>query len=216
MRKIRQKSLELDFVDYVFCTHSHCDHTDPYTVSDIARVNSKAVFVAPKAYAADLTKYGVAEDKIVYAVADEQIKLGKISVMPVPAAHEELVRDENGLYSNLGYKFDFGEVTLFHAGDCCLYDGIEQRVFGVDVMCLPVNGRSYYKRYIRDIIGNMDAYEAAELCKNIGAKLLIPMHFDLYEVNGLSAASVVDAINAQNPSLCFHIFRPGERYIYSN
>ena len=210
------KADELDFVDYVFCTHQHYDHTDPYTISDIAKVNKKAVFVAPETYADQLTAYGVSKDKIIGAIADECIALDGISVTPVPAAHEELVCDENGLYSNLGYVFNLGKITLFHAGDCCLYEGIEKRLDGVDVMCLPVNGRSYYKRYVRDIIGNMDAFEAAELCKNVGAKMLIPMHFDLYAINGLSAASVVDAIEAQNPELSYHIFRPGERYIYSN
>ena len=90
------KADELDFVDYVFCTHQHYDHTDPYTISDIAKVNKKAVFVAPKTYADQLTAYGVSKDKIIGAVADECVNLDGISVIPVPAAHEELVCDENG------------------------------------------------------------------------------------------------------------------------
>ena len=207
---------ELDFVDYVFCTHEHADHTDPETVSGIAKVNKKAVFIAPATYSDKLLSYGVAEDKLIGAVADKEILLDGIKVMPVPAAHEELNCDGNGRYANLGYRFDFGGITLFHAGDCCIYEGLSEKLGNVDVMCLPVNGRSYYKRFVRDIIGNMDAYEAAELCGEVSAKLLIPMHFDLYAVNGLSGASVVDALDAQNKELCFHIFRVGERYIYSN
>ena len=207
---------ELDFVDYVFCTHDHADHTDPETISGIAKVNKKAKFIAPAPYAEKLCDYGVAEDKIIGAVADFELSFANIKVMPIPAAHEELTCDENGRYANLGYRFDLGGVTLFHAGDCCVYDGLAERLGNVDVMCLPVNGRSYYKRYVRDIIGNMDAYEAAELCSAVNTKLLIPMHFDLYAVNGLSGASVVDALDAQNKDLCFHIFRVGERYIYSN
>ena len=30
---------ELDFIDYVFCTHDHTDHADPVTLGEIARVN---------------------------------------------------------------------------------------------------------------------------------------------------------------------------------
>jgi len=30
---------ELDFVDHVFCSHAHSDHTDPWTLSKIAKVN---------------------------------------------------------------------------------------------------------------------------------------------------------------------------------
>ena len=33
---------EFDFVDYVLCTHAHYDHADPYTLSAIASVNTKA------------------------------------------------------------------------------------------------------------------------------------------------------------------------------
>jgi hypothetical protein len=42
------------------------------------------------------------------------------------------------------------------------------------------------------------------------------MHIDLYAVNGISNASFVDAVDATNKELCFHIFRPGERYIYAD
>ena len=33
---------DLDFIDYVFCTHAHFDHMDPDTLSAVARVNTKA------------------------------------------------------------------------------------------------------------------------------------------------------------------------------
>jgi L-ascorbate metabolism protein UlaG (beta-lactamase superfamily) len=207
---------ELDFVDYVFCTHEHSDHTDPYTVSGIAKVNKKAIFIAPATYSDKLAEYGVNKENIIGALADEKIRFDCFEVLTVPAAHEELVTDEDGRYANLGYRFNFGEVSLFHAGDCCVYEGLADRLGQVDVMCLPVNGRSYYKRYVRDIIGNMDTYEAVELCGEVNAKMLIPMHFDLYAVNGLSGASIVDAIDAYNDKLCFHVFRAGEKYIYSN
>ena len=38
------KAEELDFIDYVFCTHSHFDHADPDTLSKLVKVNSKARF----------------------------------------------------------------------------------------------------------------------------------------------------------------------------
>ena len=36
---------ELDFVDYVFCTHSHYDHADPETLKNINSVNKKAKYI---------------------------------------------------------------------------------------------------------------------------------------------------------------------------
>ena len=42
---------ELDFIDYVFCTHDHADHADPDTLSGIASANEKALFFAPQGVA---------------------------------------------------------------------------------------------------------------------------------------------------------------------
>lgn len=207
---------ELDFVDYVFCSHSHYDHADPITLGAMAKVNKKAKYIVPAPIVDAIVGYGVSRDDIIPALSGEKIALTDgVSVLPLPSAHEDLVTDELGRYDALGYKLFLDGATLYHAGDCCIYDGLEEALGQVDIMCLPVNGRSYYKRYIKDIIGNMDAYEASELCTHVGAKLLIPMHIDLYAVNGISLASFVDAVEATNKSLCFHIFRPGERYIYS-
>ena len=205
---------ELDFIDLVFCSHGHYDHADPDTLSAIARVNKKAKYIVPAPIADDVASYGVPKDSIVKAYADRAIDLDGMTILPVPAAHEELEVNERGEYSALGYKVDLGGTVIFHAGDCCVYDGLSQRLGKVDIMCLPVNGRSYYKRYVMDIIGNMTAYEAAELCKIVNADLLIPMHYDLYDVNCLSTSAVVDGIESASKSLCYHLFKPGERYIY--
>ena len=206
---------ELDFVDYILCSHSHYDHTDPWTLAEIARVNRKAKYIIPAPFVDRVVGYGVSRDAIIEAYTDREIKLDGALVTPVPAAHEELSPDENGNYDCLGYKVAVGEVSLFHAGDCCLYDGLLERVQGTDVMMLPVNGRSYFQRYVRNIIGNMTAAEAAELCRVAGAKMLIPMHFDLYSVNCVATSTVVEQIEATAKALPYHIFKPGERYIFA-
>ena len=205
---------ELDFVDIVFCSHSHYDHADPDTLSAIARVNKKAKYVVPAPIADTVAGYGVPRESIIPAYADSPIALDGITVLPVPAAHEELETNEKGEYSSLGYKVDLGGTVIFHAGDCCIYDGLSERLGKVDIMFLPVNGRSYYKRYVMDIIGNMTAYEAAELSLRANADLLVPMHYDLYDVNCLSTSSVVDGIESASKALAYHLFRPGERFIY--
>lgn len=206
---------ELDFVDYVFCSHAHYDHTDPWTISEIAKVNKKAKYIVPAPFSYKVEGYGVRKNDVISAYADREIELDGVTVTPIPAAHEELTPDENGNFDCLGYKVTVGGVTLFHAGDCCIYHGLAERVQGTDVMMLPVNGRSYFQRYVRDIIGNMTAAEAAELCRVCGAKMLIPMHFDLYDVNCLASSTVVEQIEAAAKNLPYHIFKPGERYIFA-
>lgn len=204
---------ELDFVDYVLCTHAHYDHMDPYTLEAIAACNSKAVFIAPEPIKETLYEYGVSKDRVIGAVADKPLQLDGCSVIPVPAAHEELHPDNAGNYPELGYKLCFGDYALFHAGDCCIYDGLVERLEQVDVLMLPVNGRSYFKRYEDDIIGNMTAEEAVVLAKKVMPDYLIPMHFDLYDINCIPAAQFVDTLHSLAPTQKFHIFMPGERYI---
>ena len=68
----------------------------------------------------------------------------------------------------------------------------------VDVLMVPVNGRSYYK--LRDnIIGNMTAEEAIILAKETNAGMIIPMHYDLYDINRINPAYFVDCLFSMHP-----------------
>jgi L-ascorbate metabolism protein UlaG (beta-lactamase superfamily) len=107
----------------------------------------------------------------------------------------------------------FGNTTLFHAGDCCIYDGLTNLLGQIDILMVPVNGRSYYKLQ-DDIVGNMNAVEAVLLAKKIHARLLVPMHFDLYDVNCINPAHFVDCLYNINPGQAFHMFSVGEKYIW--
>lgn len=204
----------LNEIDVVLCTHSHYDHADPITLAALAKSSPKAVFVVPAPIVDTVASYGVDKSRIIGAYADKPLSVDALTVLPVPAAHEELSPDADGNYECLSYKLEIGGFTVFHAGDSLVYKGLTQRLGQVDVMMLPVNGRSYFKRYRDDIIGNMTAYEAADLSATVGAKLLVPMHFDLYDVNCVSTSSVVDAIEATAPTLPYHIFKPAERFLF--
>lgn len=209
------KAEELDFIDYVFCTHAHFDHADPETLSTVARINKKAKYIVSAGISNILSEYGVNEERIISVKCDERVKLCEdIYVTAVPAAHEELHIDEHGSYMEVGFKFELGNIKLFHSGDCCPYDGLEKRLEGTDILIMPVNGRNYFKRYENDIIGCFDSEEALTIAERINAKLLIPCHIDLYEINGLNPAYFTDCWNNRKNPPSFHIFKPGEKYLY--
>lgn len=206
---------DLDFVDYVFCTHTHYDHTDPDTIDGMLKTNQKALFFGCPEVAKAFRSYGVPEDRIKTLCAGKSFSLfDSVSVTSVPAAHEELHRDENGEYTETGFLFNFAGTRLFHGGDGCPYDGLEEQLKGTDILILPINGRDDYRRYVQDIIGCFNSTEAITLAKNIGADMLIPVHFDLYDVNCLNPAIFVNDLQKLNPAQKFHIFMPGEGYIY--
>lgn len=204
----------LDFIDYVFCSHEHGDHTDPWSLTAIAKASPNARFIVPAPLRAMVSGFGINENRILPAIADQVIDLPGASVLPVPAAHEQLEPDAQGLYRALGYRVTLGENVIYHAGDSCLYDGLEARLGQVDVAMLPVNGRDYY-RLGKNIIGNMDVREAAILAAHVQAKLLLPLHFDLYPVNEISPAVIADELYRYAAPVPFHICRPGERVLFA-
>ena len=203
-----------DFVDYILCTHAHYDHADPYTLSKLAKINSKAKFIAPEPIKETIQSYGISEDRMIGAIADKVIDLDGCKIIPVPAAHEELRTDENGNYYDMGYKIIFDDISIYHGGDCCIYEGLTERLMNTDILMVPVNGRSYYKRYVEDIIGNMTCEEAIILAKETGADMIVPMHYDLYDCNRINPAQFADCLFSMNPMQKFHMFAPGEVYIY--
>ncbi len=205
---------ELDFLDVVLCTHSHYDHTDPWTLPKIAAANPNTKFVIPAPEVETLLSYGIARDRIVPAYADRPLMLGHATVTPIPSAHEVFHTDAEGNYCELGYIIDDGENRIFHAGDMCMYDGLVERLQHIDVAILPINGRDYF-RNANDIIGNFDSVEAVTLSKLIGARLLVPVHHDLYEVNKVNPACFVDTLMTVNREQRYHIFAPAEKYIYA-
>lgn len=210
---------DLDFVDFVLCTHDHADHTDPDTIAGILSVNRHARFLGTHAVAACFVQIGVPADRITALSNDETAVLcDGITVTNVPAAHEELHPDADGNYCEGGFRIVFGDgddaLSLYHAGDCCLYEGLEERVMNTDIMILPVNGRDYYRLHEKNIIGNFDCVEAITLAKRCHTDLLLPVHIDLYDVNALNPAVFVDTLERSNPAQKYHMFRPGERFIY--
>lgn len=207
---------ELSFVNVVLCTHSHYDHADPVTLKEMFEANKELKIVAPAPCLDTVAEYGIDKENIIPAKAFESIEVDGFEVIPVPSAHEELHQDENGDYLELGYviKVKENSQTYFHAGDMCMYDGLEESLkkYDIDIAFLPINGRDYF-RNAADIIGNFNCEEAVLLAKNINAEMLVPMHHDLYEVNCVRPEEFVSAVNKHHPFRKYHIFSPGELYI---
>ena len=209
------KAEELDFVDYVFCTHAHYDHADPDTLSVLARINEKTKFVVPQSIVSVISGYGIPGDRILGVCTDKEYAADEepFSFTAIPSAHETLHPDGNGGYEEVGYHFRFGDVTLYHSGDCCMYEGLTEQIMDTDILMLPINGRDYYRNR-RDIIGCFDSVEALTLAKESHCQMLIPTHFDLYDVNAVNPAYFVDCQQRINPKQRYHIFMPGEGYVY--
>ena len=204
---------ELSFVDVVTSSHNHTDHLDAETLGPILTRNPSLKLVIPEANRAFVADRLRIDPKIPVGVDDEgtvEFLIGTSSIRfsGIASAHENVERDEQGHVKALGYVLQFGDWSLYHSGDTMHYDGMEEKLrpFAVDVALLPINGRSPERR----VAGNLSGPEAAELAHKIGAKLVIPCHFDMFEFNTALPDEFVHTCRSLGQAS--RILRCGERF----
>ena len=177
----------------VLHTHAHTDHLDPDTVAAVQTANAP-VFVAPRARRDIALDRHVPADRLVALDAGETVSLDGVVVTALPAAHEELTRDETG-HHFLGYVIEIGGVRIYHSGDCVPYPGQVELVaeLDVDVALLPVNGRDAH-RLRNGVPGNFTLDEAVDLCRRAGVPALVCHHFGLFDFNTVDPAWLVERL----------------------
>jgi L-ascorbate metabolism protein UlaG (beta-lactamase superfamily) len=172
-------------LDAVFCTHRHGDHMDPDTLTVLAKNNPQCRFVIPRAEIKLAMESGLAESRILPITDGETVRISHmLEFQAIASAHETLQVNKNGDHHFLGYVLRFGQTSLYHSGDCVVYEGLGEhlRKLGISVALLPVNGRSEHLRN-HGIVGNMNFQEATELCLHAGIHWMLPTHFEMFAFN---------------------------------
>jgi L-ascorbate 6-phosphate lactonase len=108
----------------VLLTHDHIDHTDPETLLPLASASPEARFICPSTSRDTLEEAGLDRDRITVPEVGEPLEVAGATATAVPSAHTELERDPEGGYPYLGYVIEWNGVTLYHAGDTVIYDGL--------------------------------------------------------------------------------------------
>jgi len=203
----------LDFIEVATSSHNHTDHLDAETLKPLLARNPSLQLVIPEA-----NRQFVAErlqiDPAKPIGVDDGITAhaGSFYITGIAAAHEKVERDESGRCRFLGYMIQFGPWKIYHSGDTIRYDGMVDRLrkWAVDVALLPINGRGPERR----VAGNLNGREAATLAREIGAKLVIPCHYEMFEFNTASPDEfVAECRRLQQPST---LLRAGERWTCGN
>ncbi|MBM3822765.1 MAG: MBL fold metallo-hydrolase [Verrucomicrobia bacterium] len=200
---------ELAGIDAATSSHNHTDHLDAETLRPILHRNPSLRIVVPAANVAFAGKrLGLDPSRLDSLDAGQDLALGPLNIHAVPAAHEAIDRDALGRCCYLGYVFRLGPWTIYHSGDTMRYEGMVDllRPFRPDVALLPINGRGQERR----VAGNLWGPEAAQLAKDIGAALVIPCHYDMFEFNTASPADFESA--ACNLDQPYRVLHHGERW----
>lgn len=193
----------LDFIDVVTSSHNHTDHLDGETLRPLLQINSELKIVVPEANRQFVAERLSIDPQLPLGLRDgETITVGEFRLTAVPAAHEQVGPE------CLGYIVQFGPWTIYHSGDTLLYEGMPERLrqFPIDIALLPINGRAPERR----VAGNLNAREAVELGKAIGARVVIPCHYEMFAFNTADPREFVEAARAIGQP--HRVLRCGERW----
>ena len=182
--------------DGVVLTHGHGDHTSDAVA--VARANDCPI-VAVVELADILAKKGA---KTVGMNTGGTYEWNGIRVKMTPAFHSSSYQDGDvALYAGqaVGVLLTMGGKTLYHTGDTALFS--DMKLIGerhrIDATALPIGGHF--------TMGPDDALDAAAW---IGAKHVVPIHYDTFPVIRQDGAAFVRGLERRG--LVGHALQPGE------
>jgi L-ascorbate metabolism protein UlaG (beta-lactamase superfamily) len=199
---------DLHSIDVVTCSHNHTDHLDAETLTGVFQSNPSTTFIIPEANRQLVVERLGCDPHWPRGLSDgESTACGDIVIHAVPAAHNEIDRDDQGRCRYLGYIVQTDGFSIYHSGDTLYYPGMAEllRPFAVDVALLPINGN----RPERRVAGNLFGDEAAKLAKEIGARLVVPCHYDMFAFNTESPELFVETCARLNQN--YLVLQSGER-----
>jgi L-ascorbate 6-phosphate lactonase len=195
---------EVTDADGILGTHDHGDHIDRPSWPGMAKASPHAVVVVPALVRDDLiTDLNLPSDQVVGLDDGLSTTIKGVKITAVPAAHELLHIDpETGFHPFLGYVIEGNGFCVYHAGDTCIYEGIQARLrhWKFDLAFLPINGRCA-RRFTTGCIGNMTYQEAVDLAGAIKPGVTVPTHFEMFDGNTENPQHFLDYIQAKYPHL---------------
>jgi len=197
-------------ISVVTSSHNHTDHLDAETLIPILSKNKNISFIIPEANRDFVVNRVKCHRELPIGLTDGVKKeIDGFTFHGVPAAHNEIERDEQGRCKFMGYVVQFGKFSVYHSGDTLWYADMVKilKPFKVDVAFLPINGNDP----ARGVAGNLNCEEAARLGKEINAKLVIPHHYDLFKFNTADPKDFER--EAKQINQLYKVLQLGEHYI---
>lgn len=185
--------LNEEVVTHILVTHGHNDHLgDAIPISRATGAQVVAVF--------ELANYCASKGANALAVGlGGEIKFDWGSIWFLPAMHTSSVGDGKYAGVSAGILLDIDGVRLFHAGDTALNQEMSliKEIYKPYYALLPIGGHF-----------TMGVPEAVIAAKMLGAKEVIPMHYDTFDV--IKANTKEFEILIENQGQKCIVLRPNE------
>jgi L-ascorbate metabolism protein UlaG (beta-lactamase superfamily) len=192
---------------HIAISHGHADH-----MADAVPVAKRtgAECVAIVELAKWLDGQGVASTRDPNFGGTVEYDWGFIRLVPawhtntLPGSPDDPFSAEHGvpIGPGAGLVIKLGDTTVYHAGDTCLFSDMTlvARRGPIDVALLPIGG--HY---------TMDRHDAAVAAELVGAKTVIPMHFNTFPLVATDADAFKADVEAQTSSQVV-VMEPGQSH----
>ena len=174
---------DLPSIHAVVISHDHYDHLDRQTVTRLAR-DHRPTFFVPLGLKAWFQDTGI--DDVVELDWWQSARVGRVTITCTPAQHSSgrsvTLTDQNRrLWSS--WVVATPTRRFYFAGDTGYFGGfaeIGRRLGPFDVAALPIGGYSDYRDHHPN---HVSPEESVRAFQDLGARLLVPMHWGTFELN---------------------------------
>lgn len=172
---------DLPDIHAVVISHDHYDHLDRVTVQRLAREHRPTFFV-PLGLRAWFVDNGV--DDVIELDWWQERRFRDLTITCVPSQHSS-GRGVHDQYRRLWSAWMLAGTSrsVFFAGDTGYTPGLREiarRLGSPDVAALPIGG---YSDYLARHPNHLNPEEAVQLFEDLGAGLLVPMHWGTFDFN---------------------------------
>ncbi|HEX7292583.1 MAG TPA: metal-dependent hydrolase [Conexibacter sp.] len=179
----------------ILLTHGHGDHLGD-TVAIARRTGATVVAIVELANEIGGAGVDVRDPNL---GGTETFEWGSVKLVP---AWHTAVSPSGTAHTPAGLLIEFAGATIYHVGDTCLFSDLQLvgRGRDIDVALVPIGG--HY---------TMDRHDAVEAVRLIGAKTVIPIHYDTFPPIETDAQAFEAEVEAQTSSTVV-VLAPGESW----
>jgi L-ascorbate 6-phosphate lactonase len=188
-------------VDVFACTHSHCDHLDPDTITGLRNKDAIA-FVGSGECLAGFRGAGIEDSRIttVWPRASYEYKDVRLTAtFAVPTDSTDL--------NHIGFLLQFGNgPKIYMTGDTdhhpLLYSAAEH---SPDLMITCINGG----------FNNLSHWEAADVASKIKPRMAIPCHYDMFTDNAVDPHQFEVSLKQLAAGTAYRELQHGKPFVFS-